>query len=220
MTGRLNKHWPIVLATFCLMACGDGTEPSGRSLALRLPDGLGTGRAEAGGISSCTGFTDRLFEDAVSPLEVRDSEVAVVEPGAVAARWINTACEVVAVGCVEDSSTEEALSLEPQDPVSICTDDEFCMDGFCIPRRDAGTDALPEGVTRSPDGEGYCCPITIFDYCNCNRLTYFESDADNCRGDGDDWVCDATPTSWRPITDEHGCDGFEIVPPLPGDSCF
>lgn len=74
----------------------------------------------------------------------------------------------------------------------------------------AGTHAggLPPGVTRSPDGAGYCCAVEA-PSCDCAATGGFTTDPAEC------WrfnVCDAHPDDWRRVTDEHGCRFYETWP--------
>lgn len=74
-------------------------------------------------------------------------------------------------------------------------------------RIDAGP--LPPGITRSPDGAGYCCEIG-WPSCECTPAGGFAESIEECerlaRG-----VCDAAPPDWHRRTDGHGCDYYEIT---------
>jgi hypothetical protein len=57
-----------------------------------------------------------------------------------------------------------------------------------------------DGITRAPDGIGFCCPIDGIT-CNCFRNGgWIARDTDLCPS-----VCDLAPVDTRISIDEHGC---------------
>lgn len=88
------------------------------------------------------------------------------------------------------------------EPLDACTspDPDNHLSGTCEP--------LPEWITLSPDDEGYCWEPTG-PSCDCTRLDYF-CDWVPCRGARYGGVCDAHPSDFREIADEHGCAGYDL----------
>lgn len=95
-------------------------------------------------------------------------------------------------------------------PLDACTspDPDNHLSGTCQP--------LPEWITLSPDDEGYCWEPTG-PSCDCTRLDYF-CDWVPCRGARYGGVCDAHPSTFREIVDEHGCPGYDVTGTEP--ACF
>lgn len=173
-------------------------------------------RVEGGVVSECAGLEGRDFDSALEERLALTTDGAtplpfLEEDAGLAARLLNDQCEVVGFGCLPIEASEERdleILVEARAPRSSCSALDFCEDGQCVPMPDpdAGP-TLPEGVTRSPDGAGYCFPLEGYT-CDCTPLDYFVSRPDNLAEDG---VCGAHPSSFVEVTDEHGCLGFEIV---------
>lgn len=182
-------------------------------------------RVEGGVVSECAGLEGRDFDSALEERLALTTDGAtplpfLEEDAGLAARLLNDQCEVVGFGCLPVEASEERdleILVEARAPRSSCSALDFCEDGQCVPMPDpdAGP-TLPEGVTRSPDGAGYCFPLEGYT-CDCTPLDYFCETLD-CQSAERRNVCDAPPPDFVEIVDEHGCPGFELVPS--GESCF
>lgn len=109
------------------------------------------------------------------------------------AMWFLVAATIGGCSCGGGGDADASADAMPDVPEDVAIDSPDAHDA------DVDAATLPPGVTVSPDGAGYCCPIGPRYDCDCAHLGGFAPMPTGCG-----CVYDAQPPDER-VVDAHGC---------------